>query len=95
MYCDDKENIRYHPNERKDSSNGIIKPAGSKRASFMSMADEINKEMTTVADSKLAMKAQCKDISDMVEKICNDYERDDEGTSHCFACLYVDNYLCY
>ena len=71
MSVANKENTRnYHLSEDKKST-------GKSRSSYFDMAGEINKEMTMASDQKIALKTQCKDVSDMVDKICQDYDRDD------------------
>ena len=85
----DKENIRFHPNEEKrcTAAGGKV----SSRGNYFDMASDISKEININADQKIAIKAQCKDISELVEKICDDYERDDAGKKKMLLLFYFFN----
>mmetsp|Transcript_10381 Transcript_10381/g.15779 ORF Transcript_10381/g.15779 Transcript_10381/m.15779 type:complete len:414 (-) Transcript_10381:151-1392(-) len=71
MIAEDKENIR----PLQASNNG--KFYTGKRTGFTSLLKEATAEVQDDIDRKTAVRSQCKDISNMVEKLCSDFERED------------------
>jgi hypothetical protein len=67
-----KEN--YSVNSITKSGSGVVK-----RRTFGTLLQEAHEEIIHEIDEKAAVQSQCKDIYDMVNKLCVDFEREDEG----------------
>jgi hypothetical protein len=84
MIAEDKENVRptnFNPNRKM-------------RRGFSALLESAAKEHLHEMDEKVAFRSQCKDITNMVDKLCNDFDREDRGTNsitifqgHCFSDL--------
>lgn len=69
MLAEDKENVR--------PSN--INPSRKMRRGFSALLESAVKEHMHEIDEKVAFRSQCKDITNMVDKLCNDFDREDKG----------------
>jgi hypothetical protein len=72
-----KENIRP---EFKDSQNRYSALASRNRG-FGKLLDAACKDTREEEDSKYAMNVQCKDITNVINALCSDFEREQEGKS--------------
>ena len=69
-------------NKENYSSNSFAKKnsaASNKRRTFGTLLQEAHHEAIQEIDEKAALQSQCKDIYDMVNRLCVDFEREDEG----------------
>jgi hypothetical protein len=73
---EDKENVR--PTTMLYNKK-IPTTASSSRRGFGTLLQEAHNEIIEEMDEKIALQSQCKDIYDMVNKLCVDFEREDDG----------------
>lgn len=72
-------------NKENYSSNSFAKNStaggsySTKRRTFGTLLQEAHHEAIQEIDEKAALQSQCKDIYDMVNRLCVDFEREDEG----------------
>jgi hypothetical protein len=70
-------------NKENYSTNSFLSKAGTgpsnKRRTFGTLLQEAHHETIQEIDEKAAVQSQCKDIYEMVNKLCVDFEREDEG----------------
>lgn len=86
MEC--KENIRPDNRAYSYKSEGVSKNRG-----FGKLLDSACKDHNDEVDSKLAFNVQCKDITNVINKLVDDFEREEQGL-FIFTCMYDNiNYL--
>ena len=91
MYAEDKENIRPIGFENKKYDSKSDRAAAPKKGGmFSSMLDSACKETRQDMDEKFAYRTQCEDITNLVEKICDDFDREEQGNfALIFSCWLI------
>ena len=65
-----------------------------RRRGFGTLLQEAHQEMIEEIDEQLAVKSQCKDIYEMVNRLCVDFEREDKGLFvSCFLVFFYSIFL--
>lgn len=66
--AEDKENVR-----------PVGTGSNKGRKGFSNLLDSAVKEHNKEIDERVALRSQCKDITNMVNKLCADFDREDRG----------------